>query len=100
DYLYRYSGDGGTTWYYGTTTGPFRDLTMATYNPADAGQLTVTAPVDTTPPATPTNLVLISATSTQVQLGWDLHPNTDGDLFAFEIYRDGVLIATVTDPLA
>lgn len=100
DYLYRYSGDGGATWYYGTNAGPFRDLTMATYNPADAGNLVVTAPADTTPPAAPTNLVVTSVTDVQVVLGWDAHPNTDGDLYGFEVYRDGVLIATITDPLA
>lgn len=100
DYLYRYSGDGGTTWYYGTTAGPFRDLTFATYNPADAGQLTVVASPDTTPPSAPTGLSVIGTSDTQIELGWVPHPNTDGDLFAFEVYRDGVLIATITNPLA
>jgi hypothetical protein len=98
DYLYRYSADGGTTWYYGATTGPYR--TLGAYNPADAGQLTVSASPDVTAPSAPTNAVLISATDTQIQIGWDAHPNTDGDLYAFEVYRDGVLIATLTDPLA
>lgn len=100
DYLYRYSGDGGATWYYGTITGPFRDLTFASYNPANAGQLTVTAPTDTTAPDAPTGLSVIGVSDTQIELGWVAHPNTDGDLFAFEVYRDGVLIATITDPLA
>ncbi|MCL4252920.1 MAG: Ig-like domain-containing protein, partial [Anaerolineae bacterium] len=100
DYLYRYSGDGGATWYYGTNTGPFRDLTFASYNPANAGQLTVTAPTDTTAPDAPTGLSVIGVSDTQIELGWVAHPNTDGDLFAFEVYRDGVLIDTITDPLA
>lgn len=98
DYLYRYSADGGTTWYYGANTGPYR--TLGAYNPADAGQLTVSASPDVTAPTAPTNLVLVNATDTQIQIGWDAHPNTDGDLYAFEVYRDGVLIDTIIDPLA
>ena len=98
DYLYRYSGDGGVTWVYGATSGPYYDLSG--YNPADAGQLTVVASADTTAPAAPANLAVTNETSTQIDLAWDAHPNTDGDLNAFEIYRDGVLLDTVTNPAA
>ena len=98
DYLYRYSGDAGTTWVYGAVTGPYYDLSG--YNPANAGQMTVSVAVDTTAPAAPANLSVTSETSTQIDLAWDAHPNTDGDLASFEIYRDGVLIDTVSNPAA
>ena len=53
-----------------------------------------------TPPDAPTNLVVVGAGPTAIDLAWDLHPNTDGDLAGFEVYRDGALIATVADPVA
>ncbi|PJF20953.1 MAG: hypothetical protein CUN56_13560, partial [Phototrophicales bacterium] len=55
---------------------------------------------DVTPPTAPTGLAAGTVTDTSVVLTWDAHPNTDGDLAGFNVYRDGVLIATVTDPLA
>lgn len=101
DYLYRYSTDGGATWTYGTLAGPVTNL--AAYNPADAGQLTVNASADTTPPLAPTNLVVTGESAAQVDLAWDAHPNVDGDLFAFELYREDAaspgyaLLDTITD---
>jgi hypothetical protein len=48
----------------------------------------------------PANLVVTSASPAAVSLGWDAHPNTDGDLAGFEVYRDGNLLATVENPMA
>ncbi|MDZ4771410.1 MAG: alpha-amylase family glycosyl hydrolase [Chloroflexota bacterium] len=76
----RWSADGGVTWYY-------TDKNAPPYDAADAGVLTVTAPTDTTAPAAPTNLVVTGTTAVSVGLGWDAHPNTDGDLAGFKIYR-------------
>jgi hypothetical protein len=40
-------------------------------------------------------LVVANASPVAISLEWDAHPNTDGDLAGFEVYRDGVLHATV-----
>lgn len=103
-YTTRYSADGGASWFY-------TDKNAPPYDAADAGVLTVNQSDDTTPPAAPTNLEVLATTSTSVTLGWDAHPNTDGDLAGFEIWRETVLanpnsdelfgkIATVADPTA
>lgn len=103
-YTTRYSADNGATWHY-------TDKNAPPYDAADAGVLTVTASEDTTPPAAPTNLAVVATTSTSITLGWDAHPDTDGDLAGFEVWREAVLAApnseavyakvgTVTDPAA
>lgn len=100
----RYSADNGATWYY-------TDRGAPPYDVADAGTLTVTASSDTTPPAAPTNLQVLATTSTSATLGWDAHPNADGDLAGFEIWRETAAgsplseavftkIGTVADPAA
>lgn len=88
-YTTRYSGDGGQTWHYavngpnpnpGCTPGdgePLRDLTVIQGN-------------DTTAPAAPTTLAITGVTSASISLSWDAHPNTDGDLYAFRVYRGPV----------
>jgi hypothetical protein len=45
-------------------------------------------------------LTVESASPVAITLIWDTHPNTDGDLTGFEVYRDGELLATVIDLLA
>ncbi len=98
-YTTRWSGDGGQTWYYTDMGGP-------PYDPANAGTLTVNAPTDAIPPAAPTNLEVTATTSASVSLAWDAHPDTDGDLYGFEIWREDTSnpgfskIATVADPNA
>jgi glycosidase len=80
-YTTRYSGDGGVTWFYTDKDGP----------PASEDQLgvlTITAPSDTTAPAAPTNLEVTGTTAVSISLAWDAHPNTDGDLYGFEIWRE------------
>lgn len=98
-YTTRWSTDGGATWLYTDQNGP-------PYEEGAAGVLTVNASSDTTPPAAPTNLVASAASSASITLGWDAHPNTDGDLFGFYVYREDASapgfsrIATVNDAVA
>jgi glycosidase/fibronectin type 3 domain-containing protein len=99
DYLYRYSGDGGTNWVYGAFNNTAY-YNLSSYNPANAGQLTVLEETDTTAPDAPLNLIVTGETFSQIDLAWDAHPNTDGDLFAFELYRDTVLLDTILGPSA
>ncbi|MCS7010974.1 MAG: sortase, partial [Anaerolineales bacterium] len=86
DYLYRYSTDGGNTWVYGAYNNIFYS-NLSSYDPVNAGSLTITTPSDTTAPTAPTNLRIASASPSSIALAWDAHPNTDGDLYGFEIWR-------------
>lgn len=101
-YTTRYSGDGGASWFY-AVNGP--DEGNATC-PGPFGVLTVVAGADTTAPTAVTNLEIAGTTNSSISLAWDAHPNTDGDLFGFEVYRENVAapgfarIATITDPAA
>ena len=85
-YTTRYSGDGGNTWYY-AVNGPDESNTTC---PGPFGVLTVTAGSDTTAPAAPTTLAISGVTSASISLSWDTHPDTDGDLYAFRVYRGPV----------
>lgn len=82
-YTTRYSGDGGDSWFY-AVNGP--NEANATC-PGPFGVLTITLGADTTAPAAPANLVVTGTTSASISLGWDAHPNTDGDLYGFRVYR-------------
>ncbi|MCC6604270.1 MAG: alpha amylase N-terminal ig-like domain-containing protein [Anaerolineae bacterium] len=93
-YTTRYSGDGGSSWFY-AVNGP--DEGNATC-PGPFGVLTVVASADTTAPAAPTNLAIAGTTTGSISLVWDTHPNSDGDLHGFELYRDGTRLATIADP--
>ena len=90
DYVYRYSTDGGLNWLYADLNGPIPSGNL----PPNSGKLTVNSTGDTTPPSAPTGLVVVSTAPFAIELAWDAHPNTDGDLAGFELYRDGSLIAT------
>lgn len=98
-YTTRYSADGGATWFYTDLDGP-------PYDESRTGLLIVTAPTDTTPPEAPTGLSVTATTSASVTLGWNAHPNTAGDLYAFEVYRENAaapgfsLLNTLTNAAA
>lgn len=98
DYTTRYSGDGGATWFY-AVNGPEG-------SPDPTGDLTVVAGADTTAPAAVANLAVSGTTNSSISLVWDAHPNTDGDLHGFEVYRENVAapgfsrIDTIVDPAA
>ncbi|HEX5637822.1 MAG TPA: alpha-amylase, partial [Gammaproteobacteria bacterium] len=91
DYVYRYSTTNGRDWLYADLNG----LISSGNLPPNPGKLTVNPGVDLTPPSMPTGLVVSSASPTAISLVWDTHPNTDGDLAGFEVYRDGALYATI-----
>ena len=95
-YTTRYSGDGGSTWLY-ALNGPDEGNTTC---PGPFGVLTVVAGADVTAPAAPTNLAIAGTTSGSISLAWDAHPNGDGDLFGFELYRDNSRLATIANPAA
>lgn len=101
-YTTRYSGDGGHSWFY-AVNGPDEGNPTC---PGPFGVLTVVAGADTTAPAAPTNLAIAGTTGSSISLAWAAHPNTDGDLFGFEVYRENVTapdfsrIDTIADPAA
>jgi hypothetical protein len=96
DYVYRYSTTNGLNWLYADLNGPVPAGAL----PANPGKLTVNSSGDLTPPAAPTGLSVESASPAAISLAWDAHPNTDGDLAGFEVYRDGGLLSTVLDATA
>lgn len=82
NYLYRYSTDNGRTWVYADQSG----LVPGDAPPPAPGTLTVTGSDDTTPPAVPTGLVVLTAGPAEVQLGWQ--PVTgDPTLHGYEVGR-------------
>ena len=82
DYTTRFSGDNGHSWFY-AVNGP--------NNSSDpTGDLTVNPSDDTTAPSAPTNLAINGTTNSSISLLWDTHPNADGDLYGFEVYREAV----------
>jgi hypothetical protein len=101
-YTTRYSGDGGASWFY-AVNGPDEGNPTC---PGPFGVLTVVAGADTTEPTAPTNLALTGTTNSSIALAWDAHPNGDGDLFGFEMYRENVAapgysrIASIADASA
>ena len=96
DYVYRYSTTNGRDWLFADLNGPIPTGSQ----PPNPGKLTVNSSGDTTPPAAPTGLIVISASPSAISLAWDTHPNPDGDLAGFEVYRDGGLLARIIDAAA
>ena len=74
--------------------------------PGPYGVLNVVPGSDTTPPAAPALLAIDGTTTGSIALAWEAHPDPDGDLFGFEIYREAAaspgfsLIAVLNDPAA
>lgn len=81
DYLVRFSTNGGQTWVYGDVDGWYPPLpTGDQYN--DPGDMTVTAPADTTPPDAPT-LTVENASPEGIELSW----TAVGDADFYEVLR-------------
>ena len=99
DYVYRYSTTGGRDWLYADLAGPVA-ANMAPVNP---GSLTVSSSGDTTAPAMPTGLRVVTASPAGVELAWDAVAG-DPSLFGYEIGRSGTsgspytVIASTTTP--
>jgi uncharacterized repeat protein (TIGR03806 family) len=59
--------------------------------------LPVTTPADTTPPSVPSGLTTTAVQSTAVSLSWNAPADTGGSgLHDYRVYRDNILLATVT----
>jgi len=81
DYLVRFSTNNGQTWVYGDVDGWYPPLPVTDqYN--DPGDMTVTPPSDTTPPAAPT-LSVESASPEGIELSW----TAVGDADFYEVLR-------------
>ena len=81
DYAYRYSTSGGQEWVYAD-----RDGITNGYDPAQSGALTVVPSSDTTAPAPPTGLAVVSASPDGVQLTWEAVTG-DPTLYGYELLR-------------
>ncbi|HEX9092989.1 MAG TPA: alpha-amylase, partial [Coriobacteriia bacterium] len=81
DYAYRYTTTGGESWVYADLDG-----TGNGYSPAQAGQLTVNPSSDTSAPATPSGLHVVTAGPGAIELGWDAVVG-DPTLYGYEIAR-------------
>jgi len=85
DYLYRYSTTGGRDWLYADLSGPV----PAGAVPPNPGALTVLPSGDSTPPATPTNLIVVSASPVGIELAWD-EVMGDPTLYGYEVRRAAI----------
>lgn len=81
DYAYRYSTTNGRDWIYADLDGIGNG-----YSTEQAGSLTVAPSADTTPPAVPTGLRVVSASPVGIELAWD-PANDDPTLFGYEVRR-------------
>ena len=81
NYVYRYSTNGGLTWLIADLSGPV----PAGNTPANPGVLTVNASGDTTAPAAPANLLVMSQSPDGIELVWDAV--ADPTLHAYEVFR-------------
>jgi hypothetical protein len=84
DYLYRYSTTNGRDWLYADLNGPVAGGPL----PPNPGKLTVNPSGDTTPPATPTGLTVVSASPVGIELAWD-EVVGDPTLYGYEVRRSG-----------
>ncbi len=81
DYLVRFSTNNGQTWVYGDVDGWYPPLPTSDQT-NDPGDMTVTTPSDTTPPAAPT-LSLENASPEGIELSW----TAVGDADFYEVLR-------------
>jgi hypothetical protein len=98
DYAYRYSTTNGRDWFYADLSGPVSGDALAM-----PGKLTVTASADSTPPAIPTNLHVISSSIASITLQWDA-VSGDPTMYGYEVLRSATnggpyaQVATTTTP--
>jgi hypothetical protein len=81
DYAFRFSTSDGRDWVYADLDGSENG-----YSADQAGNLIVNPSADTTPPAVPTGLAVLSATPSSVELSWDAISGDDS-LYGYEVLR-------------
>jgi glycosidase len=81
DYAYRYTTTNGRDWIYADLDGIPNG-----YSASQAGSLTVASSGDTTAPAVPTGLRVVSASPAGVELAWDAVTG-DSSLYGYEVLR-------------
>jgi fibronectin type 3 domain-containing protein len=81
DYAYRYTTTNGRDWVYADLDGIGNG-----YSAAQAGDLTVVSSGDTTVPATPTGLHVVSASPGSISLAWNA-VSGDATLYGYEVRR-------------
>lgn len=82
DYVYRYTTTNGRNWLYADLNGPIPAGNL----PPNPGRLTVVSSGDTTPPAVPTGLNVVSASPAGIHLAWDAIVG-DPSLYGYEVLR-------------
>jgi glycosidase/fibronectin type 3 domain-containing protein len=82
-YAYRYTTTNGRDWVYADLDG-----IQNGYSPAQAGNLTVQPSGDTSAPATPTGLHVVSASPAGIELAWNA-VGGDPTLYGYEVLRGG-----------
>lgn len=90
DYAYRYTTTNGREWLYADLDGAGNG-----YSADQAGTLVVNASDDTSAPATPTGLTVVSASPAGVQLRWDAVQG-DASLYGYEVLRSNATGGTYT----
>ncbi len=81
DYVYRYSTDGAVSWVYAYEGGLVGDP----YTPASAGDLTVNASSDVTPPSAPV-LSIADWSASSISLSWTASTDNEA-VYAYDLYR-------------
>jgi hypothetical protein len=81
DYAYRYTTTNGRDWTYADLDG-----IQNGYSPAQAGSLTVQPSGDTSAPATPSGLHVVSASPAGIELAWNA-VGGDPTLYGYEVLR-------------
>jgi glycosidase len=84
NYVYRYTVTAGRDWLYADLNGPITPGAL----PPNPGVLTVISSGDTTAPATPTGLLVESASPIGIDLSWDAVLG-DASLYGYEVGRSG-----------
>jgi len=82
NYVYRYSTTNGRDWLYADLNGPV----PSGATPPNPGTLTVSPSGDTTAPAVPTGLNVLSASPAGIKLDWDDIVG-DASLYGYEVLR-------------